>query len=279
MPLGVPRPETKANELLDRGFRAKTRHSLSETLPVNPDEQTTAVDGENYWEILNPYQEMSKEVDLYDETHPKEVKTDFAEDDENIGWKFHLNVARSHVRAVSRYLKDHGYLHKYLRGGDPENGKIFTVYIGSYAAAQRWSEELARDLRDDLARPSPWNNEEIEFAPGVVGRFSGKRDMFDEHGTCGFTLFRNDMSLIRNMQFRMAEKDGVDIKGLMERYLALLRAKNFDAAARLEMGDKTKSIELYNAAKKRAELQAFQALQEKYGEYFFPTGSVARAEY
>src|SRR3989344_4374590 len=52
-------------------------------------------------------------------------KKDFPRD-RNKGHKLHLNVYPENVELVSRILKDQGFDHKYLYGGEPKDGKIFT---------------------------------------------------------------------------------------------------------------------------------------------------------
>jgi hypothetical protein len=89
--------------------------------------------------------------------------------DPNIGWKLHLNIPPDNVRLVSDYLKQNGYRHKFLSDGEIHHGKIFTVYIGSYAKTAKLADILSRDLRQYLRKPL--DDREIEFAPGIVGRF------------------------------------------------------------------------------------------------------------
>lgn len=87
----------------------------------------------------------------------------------NIGHKIHLNVAPDCVHAVSEYLKDNKYHHKYLSGGDVSDGKIFTVYLGSHNNAYKWAKVISNDLDGKLLRPL--DKSEIEYAPNVCGRF------------------------------------------------------------------------------------------------------------
>ncbi len=119
--------------------------------------------------------------------HSDEPKTAFLkEDDPNIGWKFHLNVVPSSVKQVSDYLIEQGYEHKYLNGGEAEDGKVFTVYIGDYSLAQKLALKLSQDLQGLLSKPEV--ETEIELASGVVGRFVGPNIDFYSYGTSGFSL-------------------------------------------------------------------------------------------
>lgn len=86
------------------------------------------------------------------------------------GWKVHLNVTPENVVTVSEYLKQNHYNHKFLSGGEPDDGKVFTVYFGPKSTMDQWAAVLADDLKDKLAAPGAYD--EVEVAPGVVGRFT-----------------------------------------------------------------------------------------------------------
>nr|CAX68910.1 Hypothetical protein JG1_0240 [uncultured bacterium] len=117
---------------------------------------------------------------------------------DGVRWKLHLNVAPENVTQVSDYLNKNGFTHKYL-SGDPDgeivNGKMFTVFVGSYALAKRLASQISSDLRPYLARPV--NNAEIELAPGVVARFDGYLDpqnRFEQYGSLGVNYLSADDS-------------------------------------------------------------------------------------
>jgi hypothetical protein len=88
-------------------------------------------------------------------------KKDFEE--ANIGWKIHLNVCPENTKAVSEYLISQEYYHKYFGGGEIEDGKIFTVYIGSYLLTEKLAREIYHDIYWILARSRIPG--ELEFAP------------------------------------------------------------------------------------------------------------------
>lgn len=96
----------------------------------------------------------------------------------NRGYKLHLNVLPENVIRVSTYLKNKGYIHKYIKGGDPDD-KTFTIYIGSLDLTRKLAQEISEDLSGLLCFPAV--EEEIEFAPNVVGRFHVKDPNFSEH--------------------------------------------------------------------------------------------------
>ncbi len=232
------------NQIIEKEFREKTAHPLSQELPENPYELTDPL-GAEYGKILEQYYMNPRDAKWSEVIEDVTPKTDYLdEDNASIGWKFHLNVTQENVVAVSKYMKKHGYDHKYLYGGEPEDGKIFTVYIGSFAAAERLSKVLSDELKDHLARPSIRNRSEIEFAPGIVGRFSGIQRIFNQYGTSGFTLLQKDST-----------------------HLSRIR--------RWQKGS-TKPEE-YERLKQQAEIRAFKKLQEDYGEYFFPDKTMATA--
>lgn len=124
-------------------------------------------------------------------------KYDFSNKD--VGWKFHLNVLPEHAPLVSKYLKESNFYHKYLFGGEPNDGKIFTLYIGSKKLADQLAQELNRDIGQYLAYPK--SLEEIEFSRGVVGRFCAIReknygkgyDKYVQYGTCGTSCLRTNL--------------------------------------------------------------------------------------
>ena len=104
----------------------------------------------------------------------------------NVGWKLHLNVTPENSHFVSRWLKIHNFSHKFLSGGDIDDGKIFTVYIGSYDLCTKMSQKIFDGLNLYLCKPAA--NDEIELRPGIVGRFANinKKD-FHQYGSCGFS--------------------------------------------------------------------------------------------
>lgn len=114
--------------------------------------------------------------------------------DPNIGWKIHLNVAPENVAAVADYLIEEGYFHKYLQGGEVEDGKIFTVYIGSQDLTASLAKEISQDIGSYLAKPLA--HDEIEFAPGIVGRFVGPTNEFRQYGYHGMSSLNNDPDAI-----------------------------------------------------------------------------------
>ncbi len=98
----------------------------------------------------------------------------------DIGHKLHLNVSIEDVFDASEYLKDAGYAHKYLSGGNPLLGKIFTVYIGEKNLADRVAKRLSVDLSHLLRCPVA--HEDVEYAPNIGGRFAVRAEFFDAHG-------------------------------------------------------------------------------------------------
>lgn len=115
---------------------------------------------------------------------------DFWNDDPNTGYKLHLNVAPSNVVKVSDFLKRNGYEHKYLTGGEIEDGKIFTVYTGSKKNTDRIVKEIHDGVGDLLEEPKAFG--EVEYAPKIVGRFRGNVQYFRQYGRDGITLL-NDL--------------------------------------------------------------------------------------
>jgi hypothetical protein len=114
----------------------------------------------NFVKVLPPYS-----------WSPPKTARNFWGGDANIGHKLHLNVPLNSVKTVSRHLKLLGVEHKYLSGGEVDDGKIFTVYCGSKNRADMIAQQISRDLAHDLRRPLAVS--EAEYAPNVCGRFVG----------------------------------------------------------------------------------------------------------
>lgn len=118
----------------------------------------------------------------------------------NTGHKLHLNVPLASVRIVSDHLKMLGVQHKYLRGGEVDDGKIFTVYCGSKDRADAIAQQISRDLGSLLRRPM--DTSEIEYAPNVVGRFAGaftgpdaEFGQYPLMGMRGLTVLKSDVRI------------------------------------------------------------------------------------
>ncbi|MFH1652912.1 MAG: hypothetical protein ABIE74_02550 [Pseudomonadota bacterium] len=123
---------------------------------ANPDQNKSYLE---YQRVLNGYEYFQRGTDKQD--HIKD----------NTGHKLHLNVTISHVMAVSEYLKQNAYYHKFLEGGTPVDGKIFTIYIGSFELAFSLAAQISIDLDGMLSKPHSEDKDEIEYAPNVCGRF------------------------------------------------------------------------------------------------------------
>lgn len=233
-------PEKDVKEIL-KDFKRGTEHILSMLLTENkymsPEAEKTYFEEDS----MREYQYTKRALEKYEQEHPGELKYDFADpNDPNIGWKFHLNVPPEFVQPVSEYLRNNGYRHKYLSGGDIDDGKIFTIYIGSYQLAKKLSEEISRDLSSYLCKPAA--KQEIEFASGVVGRFVGdSKGPFSQYGPIGFSLERNWS------------------EALYSHYDHHKKDPDYEQKHR-EMQEKAEEV-------------SFKRLREVYGDYFFTEDS------
>jgi hypothetical protein len=231
------KPESKENieaeRILNKYFRSKNNRKLSAGLSNNEFESNE--DMPAYKNKLPEYKELWDKIKKYNLNNPNSIKFDFINpSDSNIGWKLHLNVSPDNVKAISEYLIDNGYDHKYLSGGDPEDGKIFTIYVGSFALTQNYSDNISKDLQSYLAKPK--ENGEIEFAAGVVGRFKGDQKDFTAYGTSGLTYIADDLRRYHNTRVQYI-KDG--------------------------------KITESEKITQTMELNAYKKLAENYGTYFF----------
>src|SRR5690606_10673176 len=152
--------------------RPRLTHDLSKDLPE--DRFGKNEDTLEYEKHVKAHSASADSILSYSENNPDNVRFNFInKGDANVGWKFHLNCEPSSSENISKFLADNGYYYKYLSGGEPEDGKIFTVYIGSHELAEKLAKEISDGVLSELAKPV--DHSEIEFAPGVVGRFVGPR--------------------------------------------------------------------------------------------------------
>lgn len=232
LPPGVNLESRLRHKSLIPIFETLAKHPYSANLPENP-----FIDNpEAYHAVLPEYQASYQRVKAYNATHPGQNKTDFLDPhNPNVGWKFHLNVTPDHVHAVSQYLIENGYDHKYLSGGGAEDdGKTFTVYIGSKKKIDELASQVSQDLLPHLSRPN--DHREIELAPGVVGRFvalDGSKE-FDTYGNYGFSFIK----------------------------------KYFDKAHKAMMEKWNEKETAYKSIMKEAAVPSYWRLVEKYGTYF-----------
>lgn len=189
---GTETEKENVNEIIQRNFRDKLLHAKSLLLPENPLVSKDIKKPEDeYRKILKEYM-IPKEVEKkYNKDNPENAKGDFIDEkDLDIGWKFHLNIRSKHVKAVSDYLVQNGYCHKYLSGGDIDDGKIFTIYTGSHKLAKKLAQSLSSDLYGYLCKPVA--KQEVEFEAGIIGRFVGPKRDFARYGSCGYSIRQSD---------------------------------------------------------------------------------------
>ncbi len=169
----TPEDHEKLNTLL-KGSEYPNSQNLSENIFNGSN------DDAKYERYLEEYQTSKyfDKIKQYNRDNPNNKKFDYDDNkDKNgkeykadVGWKLHLNISPANVEEVSKYLINNGYNHKYLSGGEIENGKIFTIYIGSNKSAKNLAQEISDDLKNVLCKPI--DERETEFAPGVSARFA-----------------------------------------------------------------------------------------------------------
>ena len=175
------------------------------------------------------------------ESNTEDKRFDLRYTDTNIGWKFHLNVKPENVDKVSRFLIIEGVKHKFLHGGTTSDGKIYTVYIGSFSLARK----MAKFIRDNIGQylETPLASEEIEFEKGIVGRFNG------------FMGIRNPNGSYPDNPFLQYGDIGINF--LRSEIVSLPKNKGWGIYLR----DNPKAAE-------HVWEKSFQALIEWYGDYF-----------
>ena len=91
---------------------------------------------------------------------------------EGRGWKLHLTVNPENIAAATESLRNLGVLFKHESGGTHEEGKDFTIYIGSKAKAARIAGEISKGMADLLAEPQgDVLKDDTPMASRVMGRF------------------------------------------------------------------------------------------------------------
>lgn len=140
---------------------------------VVPIEESNRKWQEYYNKFVKPYKDIGLDEYYY---HGSDIRDDSRTQHPEAAWKFHLNVAPENVRQVSEFLKRHNFHHKYLSGGEIQDGKIFTVYTGSKKSTEmsvRMITDLIGELLDEPKAPG-----EAAFSPKIVGRFEGNEKYF-----------------------------------------------------------------------------------------------------
>ncbi len=191
-------------------------------LPIEKERETFAQLGEalgktrpedlavynSYLAVLDEYQWPAKVHSIPYE----ELKGDFylakREDgslkiDVNTGWKCHLDVSPENCVAVSNWLLANGYIHKFLSGGEPEDGKVFTVYLGSNASAKVAIKDISDNItfllsenRKVAAAKTSQPSGEIRLAPKIYGRFrSNNLVKYHAYGSDGVVYLEQDSYL------------------------------------------------------------------------------------
>lgn len=143
-------------------------------------------------------------VDVLDEYSAKEdSRFKFWNNDPNVGFKCHLNAKPVQVIEISEFLKAGGYNHKFLSGGEVEDGKIFTVYLGGKSQAEDIVRQISNGVGGLLVEPKPSVLKyESLFAPNISGRFGSRIDEFDNK------YFAIDGVPIRKTMWRREMHDG-----------------------------------------------------------------------
>jgi len=189
--------DTWDQDMLDKNFRAKCLHPQSQWLPVNALCKTLkwhikqniypAIQeiSKTYENILEPYRSINHDK-------AKELKCN-DEIKNNVWWKLHINIIPEHIVFVSNYLTKAWINHKLISWWEIEDGKIFTIYTGSYETTKKVAEKISHDIRKYLCKPEDYS--EVEFAPGVIGRFRYQSWIIDPwksfpYWTCWFSVDR-----------------------------------------------------------------------------------------
>jgi len=176
-------------------------------------QNTTSQLLQEYSSHLKEYKHPDYEKERADFNHPNNPNQD-----PNIGWKCHINVAPTHVVEVAKFLQDSGYCHKYLSGGEIEDGKTFTIYLGSKHTTEEQIPQIFTTI-GHLIDPA-LDQTEVEFAPRIVGRFVGPRTEFAQYGDRGISyLFEYQKRLTNShitLNFRKRQRPAQSIEEIQQ---------------------------------------------------------------
>ena len=151
--------------------------------------------------------ELRRQYDSYLEEYHWEGSgewSDFPDKWPDEGWKFHLNVAPEKVVKVATFLKDGNFKHKFLSGGEIEDGKIFTVYTGSKIMTEKAVVEIVDNVGNLLEEPRTDN--EVKFSKRIVGRFEGDVNSFNRKAAGGGVMMARERPEINLENIEYAKK-------------------------------------------------------------------------
>jgi hypothetical protein len=103
------------------------------------------------------------------------------------GWKIHLNVAVDKMDALTKeiasFLDQHPYVRQYKigRGGEEDDGKGMTIYIGSWDRMVVVAHALQERFGDKLPSAKAWSN--IRIIGNISARFDAQDFPGDKYAT------------------------------------------------------------------------------------------------
>jgi GNAT superfamily N-acetyltransferase len=111
------------------------------------------------------------------------------------GWKLHLTVAPENIDVAREKLRELGITFKHEAGGTHEDGKDFTVYLGSKDKADSVANQINDTLGDLLADPQgDVLGDDMPMVGKVMGRFDAERGSeFHQYGTQGIPALLEDV--------------------------------------------------------------------------------------
>lgn len=134
------------------------------------------------------------------------------------GWKLHLNVSKVNAQKVHEWLWKTGVGYKYGRSSG-QNGKDFTIYVGSRRDANEIADRLASEIADLISPPtSDTLRDDIPLTETsgsvVVGRFDtnrqrvGERQVdFNQYGGNGVPFMDRDYNEIAGISVWGSEEE------------------------------------------------------------------------
>ena len=193
------------------------------------------------------------------------------------GWKIHLSVDPKNYQEVDRYLYDKAPgTFKLLKGGEPEDGKDFTIYLGSRDEMEKFAIQLDNELGHVLQIPPKnagvyWGNTVV--VGNVRARFevtaynrqaglTGKNAKYNQYGPSGRSWLDKDFRQhVQEFSAINRIKDPAEKAIAVEKYNTLVKQWNdaADAELLLDYGDFYRTAEPGITTRVRATIDSSSA--------------------
>lgn len=152
--------------------------------------------------------EIDVMIEILEGTHPlsgspRNTSNKYNMSPKHGNWKIHLYVIPKNQKDVYYWLFEHcTYGWKYLSGG--EEGKTFTIYIGSWDECERFANILIQALGNKVSNPhGDILSTDLQVYQKIWGRFHAYFKEFSQYGSHGLQYLWSDTSSIMASSVRI----------------------------------------------------------------------------